>query len=156
MAAIDQLSSCLPDIVVACIQAAASSGKKLSWTLKEDTRGVLVHLVWKHSKNGSESVCTKWKPRKISPSRQNRNRMRLLKFLSSKQESLSGQLSDARTQVSAPASTEPMDAVDIFLLHLATLLLEVPGVMFPLPLNQWELQTLILLLVISLLFFTIS
>ena len=36
--------------------------------------------------------------------------MRLLKFLSSKQESLSGQLSDARTQVSA--STEPVDAAD--------------------------------------------
>ena len=42
----------------------------------------------------------------------------------------------------------------IFLLQLAPLLLEVPGVMFPLPLNQWELQTLVLLLVISLLFFT--
>jgi len=40
-----------------------------------------------------------------------RNRMRLLKFLSSKQKSLSGQLSDARTQVSA--SIEPVDAADI-------------------------------------------
>jgi len=113
MAAIVQLSSCLPDIVVAYIQAAASTGKKLSWTLKEDTRGVLVHLVWKHSKNGSESVCTKWKPRTISPSRQKRNCMRLLKFLSSEQESLSGQLSDARTHVSA--STEPVDAADAVL-----------------------------------------
>jgi len=40
-----------------------------------------------------------------------KNRMRLLKFLSSKQKSLSGQLSDARTQVSA--STESVDAADI-------------------------------------------
>ncbi len=70
---LDKLSSCLQDIVTACIQAAASSGKKLSWTFKEDTRGVLVHLVWKPSKNTScspELVCSKWKPRKNSPSRQ--------------------------------------------------------------------------------------
>ena len=115
MAATDQLSSCLPNIVVACIQAAASSGEKLSWTLQEDTRGVLVHLVWKPTKDTTvydpKSVCTKWKPRMLSISRQKRNHMRLLKFLSSKQESLSGQLSDARTQVSA--SAEPVDAADI-------------------------------------------
>jgi len=39
----------------------------------------------------------------------------------------------------------------IFLLQLATLFLEVPGA-----LNQWKLQTLILLLVITLPFFTTS
>ena len=38
------LSSCLPEIVAACIQSAARSGKKLSWMLKENVRGTLVQI----------------------------------------------------------------------------------------------------------------
>ena len=49
----------LSDIVVACIREAASSGKKLSWTLKEDNHGVLVHLVLKSARMLSPALA-KW------------------------------------------------------------------------------------------------
>ncbi len=73
-----------------------------------------------------------------------------MNFLSSKQESLLGRLSETRTQVSA--SAEPVDAADV----PGHTPIEAPGVMSPLPLNQWELLIIVLLLVISLLFFTTS
>ena len=68
MASDNSESRFLPDIVVACIREAASSGKKLSWTVKEDNRGVLVHLVWKSSQNAflsTETVGSKKRPRRI-------------------------------------------------------------------------------------------
>ena len=91
------LSYCLPDIVVACTQAAAQSGKKLSWTLKENARGTLVQLVWKHRHQEFASPevvcitknyknCIPKKRKKYSPSRQRRSHECLLRFISHKQE----------------------------------------------------------------------
>ena len=80
MASDNSVSGFLPDIVVVCVQEAASCGKKLSWTLKENNHGVLVHLVWKSSQNAflsTETVGSIKKPRRISPSRQKRSRQRL-------------------------------------------------------------------------------
>ena len=104
------MSRFLPDIVVTCIREAASSGKKLSWTLKEDNRGVLVHLVWKSSQNAfltAETVGSKKKPRRISPSRQKRSRQRLLKYLSSKQEPTSN---GSNTVISPSAESVDVDS----------------------------------------------
>ena len=108
MASDNSVSRFLSDIVVACIREAASSGKKLSWTLKEDNRGVLVHLVWKSSQNvflSTETVGSKKKPRRISPNRQKTSHQCLLKYLSSKQEPTS----DGSKTVISP-SAESMDA----------------------------------------------
>ena len=56
MASDNGVSRFRPDVVVACIREAASSGKKILWTLKEDNRGVLVHLVWESSQNAFPST----------------------------------------------------------------------------------------------------
>ena len=78
MASDNFVSRFLPDIVAVCIREA---GKELSWTLKEDNHEVLVHLIWKSSQNAflsTETVGSKKKTRRISPSRQKRSRQRLL------------------------------------------------------------------------------
>lgn len=49
MTTVTGLSLCLPDLVVVYIQAAASFGKNLYLTLKENAHGTLMQLVRKHS-----------------------------------------------------------------------------------------------------------
>ena len=77
------------------MQSAARSGKKLSWMLKENTRGTLVKLVWNHRYQefaSPEMVCiNKYsalskKRKNCSSLRQKRSHECLLKFISRKQE----------------------------------------------------------------------
>lgn len=49
MTTVTGLSSCLPDLVAVYIQAAASFGKNLYLTLKENAHRTLMQLVRKHS-----------------------------------------------------------------------------------------------------------
>ena len=110
MASDNSVTRFLPGIVVACIREAASSGKKLSWTLKEDNCGVLVHLVWKSSQNAfpsTEPVGSKKKPRQISPYRQEKSRQRLLKYLLSKKEPTSD---GSKTVISPSAESVDVDS----------------------------------------------
>ena len=120
---VTSLSSCLPDLVVACIQAATHSGKDLSWTLKENAHGTMVQLVWKHRQcqyqdsTGHKLVSINKnsvprKRKKYSPSRQRRSQERLLRFISCKQQESHKQessesVSDRKTVTAAVVSGCP-------------------------------------------------
>ena len=98
---VDKATLNLPELLVACIQAASCSGKQLSWTIKENAKGTLVQLVWKidpelQNLSGPEKVSSiknssiqnsstsQKRRKKASPSRLKRSQERLQCFLSRK------------------------------------------------------------------------
>jgi len=98
MTTVTGLSSCLPDLVVVYTQAAASFGKNLYLTLKENAHGTLMQLVRKHSQFGYQdsnglrmvsinknSVPPK-KKHMYSPSGQRKSQEHFKRFVSHKQE----------------------------------------------------------------------